>query len=149
MFKQSEENTLEPKIYFDTEKELLDCLSEWKKRLLLRDWHIAIAFAKREDLDDKNWAGLSDCQWVNRCGTISILAKEDIPNDMILKQPHELTVIHELLHFKFFGAESGSLEELFYQEMQHQLLEDMAKALYMAKYKLDYSWFIEDGAKEE
>jgi len=143
------ETPLKPQIYFDTDRELYNCMKEWQKRLLLRDWHIAIAFVKRADLDDKNFAGQSNCQWVNRCGTISILTKEDMPNDMNLKQPHELTVIHELLHFKFFGAECGSLEGLFYQEMQHQLLEDMAKSLYMAKYNLDYDWFIEDDSKAE
>lgn len=137
----------EPKMYFDNEQEMYDCLNEWKKRLLLSDWHIAIAFAKRGELSDINWAGESSCQWVNRCGTISILAKEDMPTDMIIKQPHEVTLIHELLHFKFFSAENHSLEGLYYSEMQHQLLEDMAKSLFMAKYNLDYDWWIEDGAK--
>lgn len=144
---REEQETREPKMFFDNEQEMYDCLNYWKKKLLLSDWHIAIAFAKRGELSDINWAGESECQWVNRCGTISILEKDSMPNDMIIKQPHEVTLIHELLHFKFFSAENHSLEGVYYTEMQHQLLEDMAKSLFMAKYNLDFDWWVEDTAK--
>ena len=30
--------TTEPKLYIDTEEELLDLAKEWQNRLLLRDW---------------------------------------------------------------------------------------------------------------
>lgn len=42
-------------MYFETKKEMLDCLAEWQKRLLLSDWHIAISFAKRADMSNENW----------------------------------------------------------------------------------------------
>lgn len=131
----------EPKLYIDTEDELLDLAKEWQNRLLLRDWVIVFALVSARDLSDINFAGESDVQWVNRCGTVSILRKEDIPSDMITKQPMEMTLIHELLHFKFMTLENISLEGCYWNEKQHQLLEDMAKALYMAKYNLTLDWF--------
>ena len=33
--------TKEPKLYFDSEKEMFDCLDEWQARLGLSDWKIA------------------------------------------------------------------------------------------------------------
>lgn len=130
------------KMYFENEQEMYDCLNYWKKKLFLSDWHIGISFAKRGEMSDIDYAGESTVQWVNKCGTISILVAEDMPKDMLLKQPHEVTLIHELLHFKFFGVENNSIEGLFWNEMQHQLLEDMAKSLYMAKYNLNNDWWI-------
>lgn len=131
----------EPKQYIDTEEELLELAKEWQNRLLLRDWVIGFALVSARELSDINFAGESEVQWVNRCGTVSILRKEDIPDDMITKQPMEMTLIHELLHFKFMKFENTSLEGCYWNEKQHQLLEDMAKALYMAKYNLTFDWF--------
>ena len=131
----------EPKLYIDTEEELLELAKEWQNRLLLRDWAIGFSLVSSRELSDINFAGESNVQWVNRCGTVSILRKEDIPSDMITKQPMEMTLIHELLHFKFMTLENTSLEGCYWNEKQHQLLEDMAKALYMAKYNLTFDWF--------
>lgn len=131
----------EPKMYIDTEIELLELASEWKKKLLLSDWTIAFTLVRNSELSEIDFAGESEVQWVNRCGTVSILRKDDMPYDMIAKQPMEMTLIHELLHFKFMTLESNSLEGCYWNEKQHQLLEDMAKALYMAKYNITLDWF--------
>lgn len=139
----------EPKLYFDSEKEMFECLDEWKHRLGLSDWQIAARICKRENMTDKEWAGESDVQFVNRCGLISILRKEDIPDDMILKMPQEETLIHELLHFKFVSFEVKSREEAVFDIMQHQLLQTIAHALYATKYDLDERWFIPDNHKFE
>lgn len=132
--------SIEPKIYIDTEEELMQLAEEWQKKLLLSDWIIAFTLATSRDMSDINYAGESEVQFINRCGTVSILRKEDIP-DAIVKQPMELVLIHELLHFKFMELENNTLEGCYYNEKQHQLLEDMAKALYMAKYNLTMDWF--------
>lgn len=143
---------MQPKLFFDTQKEMLDCLNEWKGRLALTDWWIAARICAAEDMKLEDCAGESEVQHINRCGLISIRRKEDLPDDLIIKQPQEMTLIHELLHFKFVGFEEESREEAMYELRQHQLLEDMAKALYMAKYNLKWDWFITDthreGAKE-
>ena len=133
--------TIEPKLFIDTEEELLELAKEWQNRLLLRDWVIGFALVSARELSDINFSGESEVQCVNRCGTVSILRKEDIPSDMITKQPMEMTLIHELLHFKFMTFENTSLEGCYWNEKQHQLLEDMAKSLYMAKYNLKFDLF--------
>lgn len=137
----------EPKLYFDSEKEMLDCLDEWKARLGLSDWKIAARICGKEDMDDAKYAGESDVQFVNSCGLISILRKEDIPADVLLKQPHEEVLIHELLHFKFVSFVTHTREEAMYDIMQHQLLQTIAHALYVTKYDLPESWFIAEGHK--
>lgn len=137
----------EPKLYFDSEAEMFDILEEWQRRLWLSDWWIAIALSSEDEMPDKESAGYSEVQWVNKCGKIWILRKEDYPEDLLLKQPQELVLIHELLHFKFFSVEHTSLEEAFYDMKNHQLLEELAKSLYMAKYGVNYSWFISENSK--
>lgn len=132
-----------PKRYIDSTDELLQLAKEWQKRLLLSDWNIAFNILPQRNMSNSEWAGESNVQWVNRCGTVSLLCKEDIPDDMIMKTPMELTLIHELLHFKFMELECTSLEGCYYNEKQHQLLEDMAKALYMTKFNLTLDWFKE------
>lgn len=131
----------EPKMYIETEEELMSLAKEWQNRLLLSDWIIGFALASNSELSDITFAGESEVQWINRCGNVLILRKEDLPKDTIAKQPMELVLIHELLHFKFMTFENESLEGCYWSEKQHQLLEDMAKALYMAKYNLTFDWF--------
>lgn len=131
----------EPKMYIEDDAELMALMKEWADKLLLRDWIIGVRLADVREMSDIEWAGESDVQHINRCGTIKILRKEDIPEDLICKQPMELVLIHELLHFKFMSLNNDSLEGCYWNEKQHQLLEDMAKALYMAKYGLDLKWF--------
>lgn len=137
----------EPKLYFESEKEMFDCLAEWQPRLGLSDWHIAARMCGREDMKLEEVAGESEVQHVNMCGLISILRKEDLPAGMILKQPHEQVLIHELLHFKFISFDVTSREHAIYEENQHQLIELLAKALFSAKYGLNHNWFIDDEHK--
>lgn len=132
----------EIKMYVDTQEELIELLKEWQPRLGLSDWHIGIALCEPSEMDLSEVAGECDVQWLNKCGTISVLKKEYMPEDLIIKQPHEVTVIHELLHFKFFSLEERTREEHYYEMKQHQLLEEMAKALFMAKYNVGYNWWI-------
>lgn len=137
----------EPKLYFESEKEMFDCLDKWQKRLGLSDWYIAARICGKEDMDLENVAGESEVQHVNMCGLISILRKEDLPDDLILRQAHELTLIHELLHFKFISFDVTSREQAIYEENQHQLIEQLAKAFFMAEYNLTPNWFIAESHK--
>ena len=130
-----------PKMFIETEEELLSLAKEWQRRLLLSDWIINFSLVTAREMSEVDLAGESDVQWINRCGVVNILRKEEIPQDIIAKQPMELVLVHELLHFKFMMFDNESLEGCYFSEKQHQLLEDMAKSLYMAKYGLDFEWF--------
>lgn len=134
------------KEYFDTSEELYECFEKWQPRLGLSDWNIGIALVEPKDMEDER-AGESNVQWVNKCGTISILKKEYMPKDMLIRQPHESTLIHEMLHFKFFEAEPNSFESFYFDTMTHQLLEELAKALFLAEYNLPPKWFAGEGSK--
>lgn len=135
---------MKPSLYIKNEIELQNLLWEWQKRLELSDWFIGIAFADKEDMSDPNWGGESEVQWVNKVGTIKILKREYIPSDLLIKQPQEEMLIHELLHFKFIAFDDKTREEAHYEIMQHQLIENLARALYSAKYNLDHSWWINE-----
>ena len=137
----------QPKLVFDSETELLECLEEWKRLLGLSDWHIAARICPKEDMELPDCAGESDVQFVNMCGLINILRAEDLPPDMILKQPMEQVLIHELLHFKFIAFDENSREEAVFEIAQHQLIETLARALFMAKYGLTPTWFIPESHK--
>ena len=130
-----------PKMFIETEEELLSLAREWQKRLLLSDWIINFSLVTAREMSEVDLAGESDVQWINRCGVVNILRKEEIPQDIIAKQPMELVLVHELLHFKFMMFDNETLEGCYFSEKQHQLLEDIAKSLYMAKYGLDFEWF--------
>ena len=130
-----------PKMFIETEEELLSLAREWQRRLLLSDWIINFSLVTAREMSEVDLAGESDVQWINRCGVVNILRKEEIPQDIIAKQPMELVLVHELLHFKFMMFDNETLEGCYFSEKQHQLLEDMAKSLYMAKYGLDFEWF--------
>lgn len=138
-----------PKMFFDGLDEMAAVQKEWQRRLGLTDWWIASTICGREDMELQDVAGESEVQWANKCGTISLLRREDMPDDLLVKEPQELTLIHELLHFKFFTCDADSREGAYYETMQHQLLEEIAKALYMAKYGLSWDWFIPEEAQHD
>lgn len=139
----------EPKLYFDSEKELFDCLEYWMKRLGLSDWYIAARICSAKDMGLDDVAGEADVQHCNMCGAISILREKDIPSNTLLKQPHEQTLIHELLHFKFISFEPDDRDNAVYEEHQHQLIELLSRALFMARYDLSPEWFVKHTYKEE
>lgn len=132
----------EPIMIFENEDELNKSLKEWKKRLFLNDWNIKAYLAHGEDI--AGLAGESEAQWVNSCGVIRIRYGNEMPNDMIEKEPHEKILVHELLHFKMmsFTSSDMSIEDVFFDEKQHQLLEQIAKSIIMAKYNIKYNWFF-------
>lgn len=137
---------MKPKMFL-SEKELVDCAIEWKKRLFLSDWNIMIGFADELMLDGACCGGISEIQYENSCGTITILSERSLKNaDIMEKHPHELITIHELLHFIYpiYEKQNQGIEQEDFNIKQHQQIERMAKSLYMAKYNLEYSWFRQE-----
>ncbi len=137
----------EPKMFFENEKQILECLRKWQSRLGLSDWYICARICEADDMPEPLLLGFSNVQHENACGDILLLRKEDIPADTIIKSPQEQTLIHELLHFKFVSFELKSREEAYFDVMQHQTIEVIARALFMAEYNLSHDWFIHDENK--
>lgn len=128
----------EPINNFRDNKQLNEYKDWWVEKLQLRDNIISV---KLDNNFDEKLHGITESDFVNKAFAIKI--KNIRNNDFIMKQPEELVLVHELLHCKIMGFENNSnIESVYYNEMQHQLLEEMAKALIMTKYNLKLDWFI-------
>lgn len=137
--------TPKPIEVFKNEEQLNACLKEWQERLFLNDWTITVRFKPYDDEIGKH--GLCESLFENKCAWITIYDKIEI-KECMQKLCDEKVLIHELLHCKFLHIENGSYEGKVLYEYQHQLLEEMAKSLLMAKYKLKFSWFNPDNDKK-
>jgi len=135
----------EPIMEFETQEQLDKCLAEWQERLFLTDWTIKVRFAEPEELKDENeirLSGQNEFQIVNKCAVISLEKLNDDSRSRIVKICHEQILIHELLHCKYNWIEPPyTAEGKYFDTLEHSLIEQMAKSLFMAKYNLPFSWF--------
>ncbi len=111
-------------------------LKEWQERLGLQDWAITLKInCKQEDLSNPEWQGENN--WVSsiKCATIKIVSPDVHGDDRILKFDFEKTLVHELLHIKFglLDITDRTYESNVVDELRHQLIDDLARALVMAK----------------
>ena len=114
----------------------LDLLEEWQERLGLQDWAIKLAYnCKQDDLSNPNWQGENNWNSSIKCSTIKIVSPEVYGNDRIMKFDFEKTLVHELLHIKFglLDIEDHTYESIVVESLRHQLIDDLARALVMAK----------------
>ena len=114
------------------EKELLE---EWQERLGLQDWAIVLRInCKQEDmeLEDVN----AETIWTTsiKSALIKIISKE-VYGERILPFDFEKALVHELLHLKFglIDQKISSYESNVTYEIRHQLIDDLSRALVMAK----------------
>ena len=111
-------------------------LNEWQERLGLQDWAIVLRYnCKFSDLDTEDSIG--ETLWSNtiKNATIRIVSKEEYGNDRTLPYDFEKTLVHELLHIKFglIDIMNNGYESKVVDELRHQLIDDLARALVMAK----------------
>lgn len=112
-------------------------LEEWQERLGLQDWCIILNYnCKKEDMDDPEYA-VGETQWstTSKCARISIISEEEYGKDRLLKYDFEKTLVHELLHCKFgmIDKDLNTYEGIVAEQARHQLIDDLARALVMAK----------------
>ena len=111
-------------------------LEEWQERLGLQDWAIVLRYnCKFNDLETENACG--ETLWSNtiKNATIKIVSQEEYGNDRSLPYDFEKILVHELLHIKFglLDLMNNSYESKVVDELRHQLIDDLARALVMAK----------------
>jgi hypothetical protein len=116
---------------FENLEQIKECAKYYIKLLGLQDWRIV--FAHTDDFNPE-WAGQCESIYAEKCAFISI--KKTIPDNLWLKQPQELTLIHELLHCKFPIQDEENLNNNMYYTLWHQILDDMARAIFNARYNL-------------
>ena len=110
-------------------------LEEWQERLGLQDWAICLRInCKQTDLEDQNAVGETEWSATIKSAFIRIVSKEEY-GERMLDFDFEKTLVHELLHLKFaiIDLENTSYESKVVELARHQLLDDLARALVMAK----------------
>lgn len=118
------------------EKKYEKLLNEWQERLGLQDYAIVLRYnCKFEDLKIENAAGETEWNNTTKCATIRIISEKEHGNDRTLDFDFEIILVHELLHIKFglIDVGGGLYESLVVDELRHQLIDDLARALVMAK----------------
>ena len=127
---------------FKTQEELNECLKWWQSKLFLDSWIIKAKICEPCDFSVEGRAGENSMVFENKESMIRILDKKYFPDDAIAIYCAEQVLIHELLHCKYnFLLNKGTFESVYVDVMEHQLLEEMAKTLIMAKYNLDFDYF--------
>lgn len=133
-----------PIMEFENDDQLQACIEEWKKVLFLQDWIIKGKLVEELfDDNDNELAGSNSFQVTNKCGLIQIVKANEDNKSRIVKYCAEATLVHELLHCKYNWTSkcSDSIEYAYYDNLEHSLIEQMAKSLIMTKYNLPFEWF--------
>ena len=112
-------------------------LEEWQERLGLTDWAIILRYnCKKEDMDEPEYS-IGETHWetTSKCARICIISKEEYGEDRMLPYDFEKTLVHELLHCKFsmIDKDLNTYEGIVAEQARHQLIDDLARALVMAK----------------
>lgn len=134
----------EPIMQFKSEKEAKQCLKEWQHRLFLDDWIIKIVLCSEDKMLLKNCSGENEFERVSKSAVIRINNFEnDSKDNYIVKICDECVLVHELLHCKYnwIKTKPNDIESIYYNDREHQMLEEMAKSFLMAKYNIDFKWF--------
>ena len=112
-------------------------LEEWQERLGLQDWAIILRCnCKRTDMNDPEGSiGETDWETTSKCACIKIISKEEYGDGLVLDFDFEKTLVHELLHCKFglIDKDLNTYEGIVTEQARHQLIDDLARALVMAK----------------
>lgn len=133
-----------PIMDFESEEQLQACIEEWKKVIFLQDWVIKGKLVDElYDADGNELSGNNSFQIPNKCSLIEIVRGNEDNQSRIVKYCAEATLVHELLHCKYNWTSkcSDSIEYTYYDNLEHGLIEQMAKSLIMVKYNLPFEWF--------
>jgi len=128
---------------FANKKEASAALKYWKTQLGLRDWFIKLRFTEGAFGDNKNNTGFCDFDFSNKSALITIANLNEYERgNLVIKQPQEQVLIHELLHCLYpIKYKNEEINSEIVSELQHQVLEQIAKTLFAEKYKLNINWF--------
>lgn len=134
----------EPICEFKSQEELNRTLRYWQHVLHLDHWCIKARMTDKKLLDDASneLCGLTQLVAENCEALIDISSNVD--ETSFMKRCDEHTLVHELLHCVSLLAQNTepTIEELFYNTMEHRKIEMMAKSLIMARYDVDLAWFM-------
>jgi hypothetical protein len=137
---------MEPILQFETMTDAYQCMREWQELLFLQDWLIKLEFRDGKDMPSEDSTGYITTFPTTKVCTIVICNKPIGRSDSMLKHCEEYTMVHELLHCKPWSTQyvndGSTLQALYFNEVEHVMLEQYAKSLIMAKYGIPHSWFL-------
>ena len=116
---------------FDTIEEIKECAKYYVELLGLQDWKIRY---KLDVPSNEDWAGECEHYDVEKCAFITIDNRKH--DDLWFRQAQEKDLLHELLHCKIPLPTTDHWEDLIVEQFYHQLVDDMARAIFFARYKL-------------
>lgn len=111
-------------------------LEEWQERLGLQDWLIVLRYnCEFDDLELDDASGETNWNDTIKTGTIRIISEKVYGYDRIVPFDFEQILVHELLHIKLglLSFTNNTYESKVNAELRHQLIDDLARALVMAK----------------
>ena len=111
-------------------------LNEWQERLGLQDWVIVLRYnCKFSDLETEDSCEETLWSTTIKNAIIRIISETEYGYDRTLPYDFEKILVHELLHIKFglIDVMNSSYESKVVDELRHQLIDDLARALIMAK----------------
>lgn len=128
---------MKPIEFFKNDEQLRERMEYWIPILGLSDWEIVVKLAAKEEMDDPHYAGQCVSNQIQKSAVIFLRkdAKE-ISKDAYFKQYQEQVLLHELLHCKLKLYVSDNYEEAITELVHHTFIEDMAKAIFYAKYNM-------------
>ena len=113
----------------------LELLKEWQERLGLLDWAITLKINCRQgEMELGEVAG--ETEWAESIKSAAIkIVSEKVYGERIVPYDFENILVHELLHLKFalIDQKITSYESDVTYQVRHQLIDDLARALVMAK----------------
>lgn len=142
-------NSTTPIEIFETQEELNECLKWWQHKLYLDGWIIkaqvvdTITDADGSEVDSA--VGYNQVSFAVSQSYIQILSEMgfDKMNSICTHICMEQVLVHELLHCIYNWIDGNeSYEGVYLVGKEHQQIEQMAKTLIMAKYNLDYDYFV-------
>lgn len=116
---------------FESVDQIKECAKYYIEILGLQDWKIKFVLDVPSNPDR---AGECEQYTIEKCACITIDTREH--SDPWFRQPQELTLVHELLHCKVPLPSEGHWEDVIVELFYHQLVDDMAKAIFFARYGL-------------
>lgn len=134
---------------FSSNEELTSYLKWWQHRLYLDGWMIKARIV--DNIVDENGGDVDNVVGLNTFNFEVSQSYIQILSEKSFWELHshcehicmEKTLVHELLHCIYGWIDGNeSYEGVYLMAKEHQQIENLAKSLIMAKYGLDYDYFM-------
>ena len=120
---------------YENEEQARQACAEWQERLKLQHWLVKARICRRDDMGLEDSCGT--CAWtLSRAeALLKLLDPIDYPEDGIVDQDHEVTLVHELLHIHFAPFASDLKPDSLEHIAMERAIDVMSKTMVELKRK--------------